>query len=355
MFNIILRRHNMFKRHQRETMTPRERFMTALLGSGKPDRPPVANPTSIATVDSMKIAESYFPDAHRDPEKMACLAMVGHDELGFDTVAPYFSVQQEAVAFGCKVQWGSEESMPDIKENPYDTPESLPDQKEIIDHPMIQTVIGAIKLLKKQYGNEVAVIGKVMGPWTLSYHLYGVQRFLMDTILDPDKVRGFLQSLKDFPVRFALAQFEAGADAVTLADHATGDLVSPIMYQDFLLPIHREITHRIGKPMILHICGRTTDRLSHIAETGFTAFHIDTKNNLNEATTLARKGNITLAGYINNPEVLYQGTPEEVKVRTKEAIQAGIQLIGPECAIPLKTPNRNLRAIVDACREYAFG
>lgn len=27
-----------------------------------------------------------------------------------------------------------------------------------------------------------------MGPWTLSYHLYGVQRFLMDTILDPDKV-----------------------------------------------------------------------------------------------------------------------------------------------------------------------
>ena len=33
-----------------------------------------------------------------------------------------------------------------------------------------------------------------MGPWTLAYHLYGVQPFLEDTILEPERVRRFSRS-----------------------------------------------------------------------------------------------------------------------------------------------------------------
>jgi [methyl-Co(III) methanol-specific corrinoid protein]:coenzyme M methyltransferase len=333
-------------------MTSCERFMMALLRSGRVDRPAAGNPTSVATVESMELSGAFFPEAHTDPEKMAKLAMVGHDELGFDTVAPYFSVQQEAAAFGCDVNWGTEDSMPDIRENPYNDPEEIPDSKDLLDHPALRTVVEAIRILKKHYGNEAAVIGKVMGPWTLSYHLYGVQRFLMDTILDPEKVKRFLEVLKNFPVRFAAAQFEAGADAVTLADHATGDLVGPDTYRDFLFPVHREITGKLSRPLILHICGRTTDRLPYIVKAGFAAFHFDSKNDLEEAVRIGREGKITMVGNINNPEVLYKGTSGDVRNAVFKALKAGVDIIGPECAIPLRTPNENLKALVRGVHEF---
>jgi [methyl-Co(III) methanol-specific corrinoid protein]:coenzyme M methyltransferase len=60
---------------------------------------------------------------------------------------------------------------------------------------------------------------------------------------------------------------------------------------------------------------------------------------------------ISLVGNVNNPQVLYQGTPEDVHRQVRYAIEAGINIIGPECAIPLSTPIENLKAIVAAAHE----
>lgn len=340
-------------KHPRETMTARERVMATLEGK-KTDRIPVANPTSVATVECMEACGAFFPGVHLDAQKMATLAATSYDILGYDTIAPYFSVQQEAAAFGCEMNWGSIDSMPDVRKNPYDHPQEIAIPADFLERPATATVTESIRLLRKEYGDKVCIIGKVMGPWTLSYHLYGVQRFLMDTILEPEKVHAFLNKLKSVTVMFANAQFAAGADAVTLADHATGDLCSPDTYHDFLMPVHQEITKKINGPLILHICGRTVDRIPHIAKAGFAAFHFDSKNDTVEATTTAAREGLKLVGNINNPEVLFGGTPDDVRQKVFEAAKAGVQLIGPECAVPLRTPNANLKAVVDAVREYCF-
>jgi [methyl-Co(III) methanol-specific corrinoid protein]:coenzyme M methyltransferase len=60
---------------------------------------------------------------------------------------------------------------------------------------------------------------------------------------------------------------------------------------------------------------------------------------------------VSLVGNVNNPEVLYQGTPEDVYKQVRYGVEAGINIIGPECAIPLATPIENLKAIVDAAKE----
>ena len=101
-------------------------------------------------------------------------------------------------------------------------------------------VLEALRLLRERYP-DVALIGKVMGPWTLAYHLFGVERFLMMTLDDPDEVHRVLRALMPLPELFAREQVRAGADAVTLADHATGDLIRAEMYRDFLWPLHREL------------------------------------------------------------------------------------------------------------------
>ncbi len=62
-------------------------------------------------------------------------------------------------------------------------------------------------------------------------------------------------------------------------------------------------------------------------------------------------GRVSLAGNIINSQTLLQGTPEDVYKQARYAIDAGVHLIGPECAIPLSTPVENLRAIVAAARD----
>jgi [methyl-Co(III) methanol-specific corrinoid protein]:coenzyme M methyltransferase len=60
---------------------------------------------------------------------------------------------------------------------------------------------------------------------------------------------------------------------------------------------------------------------------------------------------MSLAGCINNVDALLQGTPEDVYKQARYAIEAGVNIICPECAIPLSTPMENLKAIVEASKE----
>jgi [methyl-Co(III) methanol-specific corrinoid protein]:coenzyme M methyltransferase len=53
---------------------------------------------------------------------------------------------------------------------------------------------------------------------------------------------------------------------------------------------------------------------------------------------------LALMGGISNIRLL-QGAPEEIAALACASAAAGIDVIGPECAIPLATPLANLKAI----------
>ena len=331
-------------------LSPKRRFLSGLFGGRKGDRPPVGNPTSIVSQELMEKTGIFFPQAHLEPKLMAELAAAGHEILGFDSIMPEFSVQQEAAALGCEMDWGSPSMMPDARTHPFQRVEDLIIPENLLEKPSMKVVLEALSILRRQYGDDVAIVGKVMGPWTISYHMAGTQNFLLWAITEPDKVRRFLEVLKEVTVLFAKAQFQAGADVVVLADHATGDLVSPKTYEKFLLPVHKELVQRIGGPLILHICGNCADRLRMFVEAGFDGYHFEWQVDSKEAVRVVNK-EISLAGNINNPTTLLRGTPEDVRKQVRYSVEAGVDIIAPECAVPLQTPLRNLRAIVEAAQE----
>jgi len=336
-------------------MTSKERVLAAF-NRQPTDRLAVISPTSVATVECMQAVGAAFPDAHTDAQKMAALAATGHDLLGFDNVSPYFSVQQEAAAFGCEMAWGQIDTMPAIRSHPYTEPGEFKMPADFLMRPPIKTVLDSIRILKAKYGDEVAICGKVMGPWTLSYNLYGVNDFLMDTILEPEKVRGFLQAFKEISITFAIAQIDAGIDMLTWADHATADMISPVMYEEFLFPLHKQCMRELRErwprtvPVILHTCGDTLDRMHLFAQAGFDAFHFDSKCDPVKAME-AVDGKILLTGCVNNVDILLNGTKDDVKKQVREIVAAGITLISPECAIPCRVKNENLKAILEAVEE----
>ena len=333
-------------------MKPRERVLAALRREPV-DRTPTCNPTSLATVELMDLVDAPSPQANRDPELMARLAATGHTELGFDTIMPVFTIIQESSAVGCKIQWEQKDNWPTVKmtEPIWESLEDIRVPTDFLLHPDCQCVLEAIKILKRDYGEDVAIIGKTMGPWSLGYHCMGVEAFLLMSLDDPDQTKRILDKLKQMTIAFGCAQIEAGADALTLPDHATGDLVSGEYYERYLRDLHIEFVEKIPIPLILHICGRTVDRMDFIAQTGMAAFHYDSKNKPSESIAITGD-RISLVGNINNPETLYSKGPEAVKQEVVSNLEAGVQLIGPECAIPLATSIENLTIIPETVKEW---
>lgn len=276
---------------------------------------------------------------------------------------PIFSIAQEAVALGCQVDWSDTDMMPNPTDAPWQDrsvevkpPDGFPDA--FLEDQYVSCAVEAIRLLKKHFGDEVMILGKVMGPWTLSYHVYNVQEFLLDTLMDPDRVNRSLDALSQVPIAFAKAQLEAGADAIVWADHATGDLVRNTMYRDFLLHRHQELIPQVTfpdgtpAPVILHCCGKSLDRIKYFREAGFAVYHFESANAAEDMVALT-EGKVKLAGNINNPVTLFARGPEEVRAEAQRAIDAGVDIIAPECAVPLQTRVANLKAIVETCTDNA--
>jgi len=331
-------------------MTPRQRFLAALQRQPV-DRPPVANPTSIVTTDLQDKLGVHFPDAHHDPVAMATLALAGHTVLGYDVVFPVFAGgTHEAEALGVPVRWGDRGHMPACEKAIWETADDIVIAGDFLDHPAISTPIEAIRILKREVGDEVAIMGKVYGPWSMAYHCFGLSHFLKMTIKDPPMVGAILEGLKEVAIRFGRAQVAAGADALCYGAHITGDLIRPEAYPQFLQAIDRDMETAIGAPLIFHCCGRTMDRIAHFNANGQTAFHFESQN---DPAEMRAKAEMVLIGNINNPDTILAGTPEDVHRDVRRALDAGVDIIAPECAVPLDAPMANVKAVVDAVKRYA--
>lgn len=327
-------------------MTGRERVLAALAGK-ETDRYPAVSFTSVATKEQMRQVRAGFPEAHTDGALMAALAAAGHELLGFDTVAPYFSVLLEASALGAKVEWGNEAVSPYVAETPFKKLEDIRIPPGFLEKSELQQLLRSIRLLKKRCKDGAAVIGKVMGPWTLAYNLYGVEKLMLDMILEPERTKEAIWTLNEVSVAFAKAQFEAGADALTWAEHVTSDLVSAQLYQEFVYPVHCHVCRELKPygPVILHVCGNVEDRFAMFVDAGFDCFHFDSRNNT-ENLAAQSSGRIRLAGGINNPITLMRGSTRQIEREVEKLAACGVRMIGPECMIQTNVPMKNLMTLV---------
>ena len=195
-----------------EWMTPRRRFLSAVY-RGHVDKVPACTLSSVATIEMMDLVSAPFPEAHLDAELMARLAATAHDVLGMDTIMPVWHSQLESDALGGATEWAGKDNWPSPSRFVIAEPSDVKIPDDYLERPTMATVTGAIHLLRQRYP-DVAIVGKVYGPWSVAYQMVGIESFLMDVMLDPDKVRRFLDAFLPACIMSARAQFEAGADAV---------------------------------------------------------------------------------------------------------------------------------------------
>jgi [methyl-Co(III) methanol-specific corrinoid protein]:coenzyme M methyltransferase len=81
------------------------------------------------------------------------------------------------------------------------------------------------------------------------------------------------------------------------------------------------------------------------------AFHFDSKNDPQEAMDIV-SGRIGLVGNINCPVTLYAGGLEDVHREVYRCMDAGVNMIAPECAVPLATKLENIMEIPRAVKAW---
>lgn len=86
------------------------------------------------------------------------------------------------------------------------------------------------------------------------------------------------------------------------------------------------------------------DRIDLVAQSGFTAFHIESRNNLLDCQNKV-DCQMLLVGGVNNPKTLSSGSGEDVPKEVKALMALGFTMIGPECGIHTGTPLENLQKI----------
>ena len=335
-----------------EKFSPKRRVLTVLLG-GKADRVPV---TSLAgcggtvTVDMQNAVNIHCPDAFKDAEKMAKLAIASYELTGIENIRVPFDFVEEPEALGCEIHWGtSPESVPAVWTHPFEKPEDLKMPENLLDLGRIPVVLDAIRIVRKEVGDFLPISSLVLGPFTLAGELAGVEKLLVWTIRKPEYVKKFVDFATDVILEYAKAQYRVGSDIVQVGEPtASPDLIRPASFKEFVKPALTKIAESLGGPRLLHICGKAKSIIRDMAETGFDGISIEEAVNVAEVKPLV--GNVKILGNVSSKNTLVFGSPEEVKKEARNALEAGVDFLEPGCGFSPLTTIEHIKAMVEAVK-----
>jgi uroporphyrinogen decarboxylase len=232
---------------------------------------------------------------------------------------------------------------------------------DIAANPRVQIWLEAVRLLKAYFGNEIYVRGNCdQSPFSLASMMRTPAEWMMD-LLDDDShedVDRLLSHCADASGQFLRLMAAAGADMLSNGDSpASPDLISPTVYQRFAQPWEQHIaalSHSLGKPYLLHICGNTTLILDAMLSTGADVLELDYKTDV-RAACACFKNRAVFCGNIDPSGTLALGSPELVASQTRELLAVFADnprfILNAGCAIPPATPSANLRAMLQAARQ----
>ena len=213
----------------------------------------------------------------------------------------------------------------------------------------------AIRMLTRELGPDVPVLGFAAAPWTLACYMiqghgkdgFPAAKAMLDA--DPELFRSLLDRIARATADYLRAQIKAGASAVQLFDTWVGELTLE-QYREFALPATQLLIEEIGAgdtPVILYTKA-SNHLLTAAAESGATVLSVDWRVDLAAAREQLGPG-IALQGNVD-PDILL-GPAEGVREAARAAVEktGGVgHILNLGHGILQQTPVENARAFVEA-------
>jgi uroporphyrinogen decarboxylase len=215
-------------------------------------------------------------------------------------------------------------------------------------------VLKALTILRGELRDEVAVIGCILGPFTLATQLLGLEPTLYLAIDDPPRLALLMDYATEVVIRFGLAQLRAGAHLPMVFDpSASPAVIPPSFFREFELPRLKRVFQTLSEAGAianwLHIAGPGASILPYYKKAGVHIANFDYMVRADEADSClpgtCLNGNIKSLLFV-------EGTPAEVEKEAVDLLCAFRDrrgfILSSGCEIPPEAKPENVAALVKA-------
>jgi len=288
-------------------------------------------------------------EVHHDAGKMARAAASTFKLTGMPSAALPLDLCSPAEALGAELIFYNNDEMqfPQVKKLLFQSTKEIRglEIREVENLGRIGLICEAIRLLKKDIGDRVAISGMIPGPYTLMIYICKVQNLVREMKNEPQMVLDALLHLSSFLADIGKAYLDAGADFITI--HEMGGspgFIGPKPFEQFVLPALQHLTRQLPHPVVISVCGKTDSAMSLLAKSGADAISVDQLNDL-QASRSALKETM-LFGNVDPVATLWQGDEGSVVEAVQRSKEAGVDAVWPGCDMVIQTPMQNIRAIL---------
>ena len=329
--------------------------VAATLSFRTPDRVPV-----MAQVfgHAATLAEVKLGDYVRDGALLARCQIHALEYYGYDAVFALMDVGVETEALGSTLTY---------RDNQYPFVQSyvlaggvnlddldVPDPRRAGRMPEI---LKAASILRQEVGQDVPVVGCVMGPMTLATQMLGIERALYLAIDQPERFAHLLDFAAEVAIRFGLAQLEAGAHLPIVFDPSSSpDVIPPAFYREFALPRLTRVfaAFKQAGSMVnwIHTAGMAAPILPFYPQAGVELanidFSVDPQQAMQTLPHICLDGNIKTLAFV-------EATPAEIAAESSRLLKIfasrGGFILSSGCEIPPESKPDNIAAMVLATRQ----
>jgi uroporphyrinogen decarboxylase len=192
-----------------------------------------------------------------------------------------------------------------------------------------------------------------------AWSLRGMERLLMDFILNPGFVHELFSRITEFNLKLITNLKEYPIDGIIFGDDwgwQRGLFIHPDMWRRFLKPYLEKLYSRArtqGYDVFIHSCGDITPVLDDLVEIGVDVFN-PFQPEVMDISDIFRlySGRLAFYGGISIQQTLPFGTPDDVKKEVKHLLELwekyGGYILSPSHDMPKDIPLENILAMMEA-------
>lgn len=340
-------------------MTPKERALAAFTGKHV-DRVPLCIflGGSWPVINSGTTLKSLIGR----PKETAGLFWAVNRRLGADIdMVGAGATALQIKALGGDVRF-NDNGAPEIMGEPVRQPEDLRrlTVAQVYNDRDVRWLVDTCSETMKFAGDDALVLASGRAPFTLAGQIFGLENFSRALYKD----KKFAHELLEFTTALSSEYYRemivnGHAHGAFIADPtSSGDCISKKHFEEFSLPYLTRVVDgikKLDKPVMLHICGNISDRISLIPDSGIDCISIDTKVEIAHAKALLN-GRICIAGNVDPVNTLEFGSADDVRRVSKkcfrDAGKSGGFVLTPGCDFGAGVTEENLRALSLSITEY---
>lgn len=269
----------------------------------------------------------------------------------------------EAEACGCKVSFydGLDTSIPGIKPGHHvvhvgDDLSAMRVPNPLTDGRM-PVNIEAARNVRRAVGDDFWVRGAISGPFSLAISLVGAEALFLACLDDPEWDHSCLEFSGKVIRAFARAYIDAGVEVIIFDSQASPELLSPPMYEEFVLPVTRDFITWAAtqgvRDVPLIIGGNTTPIAELQCRTGANNLLCDFTADFDEWTPAVREAGRAFRRNVS-PRLIETSSPERIYEVASAEVRRGRDIPGfimGTAVIPFGTPSDHILAVRQACLD----